>query len=422
MKKYLLPLLIFSLCQSASAAVIQITEGTQLKLGSGVNYDTEQVFSQCIEEFSPSDIYAEDSITGEQSSAPGSARALSVKSEVLRTLSEMASYENVSFAGQVQYMAYGGGASYSKESIQTTSSDQIAVGIKASADYGRFYLKNVRLKKEYQDLANKDINQFYKSCGHEFVAGYAVGQGVNIVLKSLDYSTYSYEKIDAHANASAGYGAFSGSVQAAFMSVASSLLNIGSLQVSIVGYGTTELKTTSSIIRTKKDVNEMVKVVTDFISGMSSSNAMKVAYYTQPYPIKDQQYRTAEMEFRHQRLFDMYSAYTKISTDYDRLRTYILTDYQKDLAVLCKYSSGTKSCKEYGDYLKQLATTYESAQAAMVIAIKTCGQAEDISHCQDSHVDEIFKTVTTPIMWPNQYQYILGLAYYKEFLAKHGNQ
>ncbi|KYG66554.1 hypothetical protein AZI86_05785 [Bdellovibrio bacteriovorus] len=405
--------------QVGNAAILQNTEKNEAQLGSGIRVETEQLFPTCLQSFDRKEMISEDTLAS--TPVPESAKSVEVKSEVIRSYETLDEYTNTSFSASVQYMAYSGSAYYNREAQTKISSDTITVGIKAIANYGRWYIKNPVLKPEFARLAQTNIKEFYKRCGKEFVSGYKLGQGINIVLRTLDYSSYSYEKVDMGMSASGGSGGFSASVQAAFMSVASKLLNYSSLEVQINAYGLEGLQTTSRIIKTEKDVEKILETISAMIEEVEKKNAVVTDYLTAAYPIKDQPYTGALGEARRQSLKDLFAAFRQIDFDLSRMRSYVTHDYVAEFQKLCDLNEEDKrtlmTCERYQEYVKRQTTALNSARELVVKAIQDCANAEDIKNCRLADLDAQMMLAKETRLWPKQYRRKLEIAKYKrEFL------
>ncbi len=396
----------------ADASIVLINDKTELKLGAGTNIETEQVFPQCIEAIKQQDLAPEDS-TAIENDKIGSARRLSVDSEVVRTYEQMSNYQNESFAAEANYLAYSGSFNYEHEQKMQMSSDQIIVGIKAFADYGRWYITNPKIKKPYLELAKKDIDNFYKVCGHEYVSGFTLGQGIKIILKSMEYSKDSYERLNIKAKASAKAASGSASVEGAFLSVATDLLKLGTLEVKIVAYGTNGISSISEILKTEKDVKSIVNVISELMREIKPEQSVKTSYLTSKYPILDQPYNQFDSEFKRESIKNLYYTFLKVNSDYQRLKSVAYIDIQNKNSNLCALKS-EMSCVEFSAYLKKNLELYEKAVFAVLRTLQKCATDKNIEECRTSNMQEVFDLVLLPLQWPNQYLQKLRLLQYRE--------
>lgn len=397
------------------AAIIPNTDKNEVSLGKGIRVETEQIFPTCLETFQYDEMIAEDSFGNNRS--PKGAKTLEVKSEVIRSYQSLDEYTNESYSADVQYMAASGSAHYNREAHMQLSNDSITVGIKAHANYGRWYIKEPRLKAEFLKLAATNLPAFYKRCGQEFVSGYKLGQGISIILRTQDFSSLNQEKIDSGANASISAASGSASVQAAFLSVANKLLAYGSLEVQIVGYGVNGLSSTSQILKSKKDVESILDVISNMITDLDPNNAVVTHYMTSNYPISDQNYSGVQGEARRQSLSDLYSAYRQIETDLGRLRHYVNVDFKSDYQRLCelteKETKKIPSCDQYTAYIASEVKNLSQAQDHLIKAIQDCALGDTIKSCRLADLETQIMLAQKSRLWPKQYRRLLEYAKYR---------
>lgn len=407
---------LISVSQVSSAAILPNTDTNEAKLGGGIRVETEQIFPTCLEPFDRNKMQAEDSNSTTRD--PKGAKTLRVKSEVIRSFESLDEYTNESISAEVSYMAYSGSAHYNRESKFSLSSDTITVGIKAEANYGRWYIRKPTLKSEFAKLAAKNPTEFYKRCGREYVSGYKLGQGLNIILRTEKFSSSSYEKVDAgvSGSVSAGQGA-SGSVQAAFLSVTEKLMNYSSLNVQIIGFGVNGLRSTSKILRSKRDVEEILRTISEMVAAISENNAVVTDYMTSTYPIMDQKYSGALGEARRQTLKGFYSAFRQVDTDLSRIRNYVNHDFRVDYQSLCDLSAKDRgpamSCDDYARYITDETINLNQARAKLIAAIQKCANGEGIDSCGLGDLEVQMRLAKRARLWPHQYRRTLEIAKYQ---------
>lgn len=416
MKKLNLSLYIGSLLVGcfSQAAIIRNSPDNEARLGSGIKVATEQLYPSCINSFSPKDVVSEDGRSDDHN--PAGTLRLEVTSEVIRSYQKLDEYLNESISADVQYMAYSGSAQYNHEKQTSLSSDQITVGIRAKADFGRWYLKNPEIRNDLLSLSKSNTQKFYQTCGTEFVNGYRLGQGLNIVLRTLEASSYSYEKIQAGATASAKFGSGGGSVQAAFLNVASSLLKFSSLEVRIIGYGTGGLATTAQIIKTPKDVDKIVEIISDMLNQMDSKQSVITEYLTSPYPIQYQPYMAIAGEAQKTTLNDLYGAFRKVDSDLSRMRQYVGQNLVSDTENLCdiqEIKDGKEmSCEQYAEYVAFQTRSLDKARNELVAGIQKCANGNGIEGCSLTDLKVHLELADQIRLWPKQYRHKLRVLKY----------
>lgn len=408
----------------ANATIIPNTDRSEIRLGDGIKVEVDQRFPTCLQEFNRNDLIPED---GNHSADSGvSSRNLKMTSEIIKSYQSLDQYTHQSISADVQYMAYSGSASYSSEQERKFNREQITVGIQASADYGRFYIRNARLRPEIADLARTNLNSFYSQCGFEFVSGVSLGQGISIVLRTLDTSDYEHSDVKANAEAAVEGTSGSGSVSAAFSSVANSLMKYSSLEVFIYAFGAGELKSTSKILTTEKDIKAIVKEISDLMNQMKSEQAIVTNYLTAPYPIQQQPYKGILGDVKRQSILNLFSAFRGISSDLNGLKDYIHRDFQSDLGSLCapdlKNFVGNKDryldCTEYSRYVKSQVEALQSARAAIAQEVKRCAENSFNDLCRLTDVQQAFKIAEQDRYWPAKYKKMLQVAQYRKTLKE----
>lgn len=404
----------------SKGAVIINSVDNEIRLGAGVKVDLEQNFPSCLSDFDPSDLVAEDTGGGNGS------RDLQLVSEVIHDHQTLDEYTHVNVAAQARYLAYSGSGSYNSVEAKEFDREQITVGIRATVDYGRYYIKKPTLRPDLDLLSQKDVHAFYNQCGWEYAAGVIKGQGISIVLKTLDINDFSYKKVEAEASGSADVGKLSGSASAAFASVASSLMKFSALEVQIRGFGVGDLSTTTKVLKTEKDVKEIVNVISEMIGGIKPSQAVVTAYLTSPYPIAYQPYKGVLGEARKNNLMGMFSSFRNLTSDLVILRDYVSNDFRRQLGNLCddkfKDYIGKDdfylSCDGYIDYLESQVSVLGKAQAQLANEIARCANSDYTDLCRAKDVKEAIDLSRQNRYWPKTYRRMLRMAEYKKILEE----
>lgn len=412
------------LAMQSSATIIPNTSENELRLGDGIKVEVDQRFPTCLADFNRTDLVPEDRLV--DGTTPTSSRVLKLTSEVIRSFQSLDQYTHQSISADVQYLAYSGSASYTSDQESKFSREQITVGIQASADYGRYYIPNPQLRPEYANLAQADVSRFYSQCGFEFVSGVVLGQGVSVILRTLDSSSYDHSSVSASAEASVEGVKGSGSISAAFASVATNLMKYSSLEVFIYAYGAGDLKSTTKVLTTEKDVKEIVKVLSEMINQINPDQAVVTSYMTSPYPIAHQPYKGILGDVKRQSIHSLYSAFRGVSSDLYLLKRYVNRDLRADLGKMCepelkKYVESPNqylSCEDYSRYLEAQVETLHQAQSQIAKEIKRCAENDFTDLCRLTDVEQSLRVAAQDRYWPSKYKRMLRKALYWKTLKE----
>jgi hypothetical protein len=386
----------------AFAAILPNANNSELRLGNGIDPDIERVFESCVE-FSPDDVISADGVIN--SNQPTTSQSFSLSTDLVTSSRQVDEYTHTSVSASVQYMAYSGSFSVDASNQYNLSTDQLALGIKADAEYGRWFLNHVHLKPEMKALAKRDLKQFYKRCGHEFISGYKLGQGISVLLTTFSQSEFSKQTLDVKAGVKASIGALAVGVEGAFTSVASSLLKYGSLQIKINGFGGGPLSNYSAVITTDRDVKKFSDEIAARVAAFKLDQSTKTYFMTSQYPEIQNQYLEILYNGRRNALQNLYSDYRKVAYDLDRLRKIVRTDFEKQYGELCKYKADM-TCKQYGKYLADLVKHDEDAINAINEAARKCVAANDLRDCATPNIYTINPGIEKT-MWPEKFKLLL---------------
>lgn len=399
----------------AQAAIITITPETELRLGDGVETITEQHFNSCVE-FDEKDLYSEDGVSDEIS-----ARKSELNLELVTSYRDFDRYTNISISGSIKAMSGGGSFSMNSESRYTMHSDQAALGISSHADYGRWYLRKVKLKPELLKLAQTNPDKFYEMCGKEYVAGYVSGQGVKVLLTTAQNSEYSYERLQASLQASYNGGAYSGKMSAAFENVTTELIKNGMLKIHFLGYGSGEMKAEEALIRDHKDIKEYREKIADIVKAIEGKSAMRIAYLTRPYPglsglfnpiLIAHQKQTIELLFaNYRRLYDTRTRLTNI------MGPQFASFAERECVVDYK-----KYCVDYVAALEKTRSFVEESIKLIEKLSQDCIKAKEVSQCRLPTVQEVNMDALNRVQWPLQFKYALYLQMLRDIRDRNTDQ
>lgn len=391
-------------------SIITVTPATELTLGYGTNADTEDRLGECIDTSQAIYEAADGQPNTIAPDSPSAALALDVKS--ISSYTDIDTFTDISVSGKIKTASYGGGFSYNNTEIYSLTADSAMVGIRASADYGRWYLKDPKLKPEYQELYKRDPAEFFRVCGTEYVSGYRLGQGVKVLLSTANKSTYSYEKISASANASASFGAGSGSVSASFLNVASSLLKMGSLNVSVRAYGSQGLDTLSGLITAQSDVTKLAEQISQIVGKMKPDHSTRYVFLTSPYPVQSLSFNNSPImrEHRAQTLRSLYDDYRRLSQDLTRANALVtnLPSLLGQWGALCNYATAESgSCENYIAKMNELRTKIQDAIGKLDGLSRECAIAQKIADCRAGDAADVRVNELTIKTWEQQYKKLL---------------
>lgn len=389
------------------AAVLRNDVNTTIRLGYGIDTDIAQVFDgeSCVE-FDPNNVVNEDSRNPNEQ-APTHTKLFNVAKEVVSSSLQMDEYTHTSVSASINYMVASAGYSMDDKQVSKLKSDQVAVGIKVDADYGRWYLKNVKLKPEMARLAQRDLQAFFAKCGHEYVSGFKLGQGLKVLMTTVSRSSFYRHDRTEEFNADVGSGDVSAKVNATIQQSAMQLLNYGSLQVKVTGYGNSGISVVSDILRNEGEVKKFVEQVSKMVSDMTTNSAVKSAYVTSRYPgIPSSAYDPMLAQIKYNTYQSLFSDFRKVLSDLERLRLIARNGFAGQFWTMCNASSAQK-CQEYGNYINYLIGINEQALRDINSAARKCVKAVKAEDCVSTSVwvvNPVLGELQKSVKWPYQFR------------------
>jgi hypothetical protein len=186
---------------------------------------------------------------------------------------------------------FSGNASFSAHYNKTfhLKQDEISFVLYLSQDYGRQAIINPVLKPEYQNLLkNKDYDTFRTLCGTHY---YSLRQNKAYVVAMIKISGLSKETkkmLETTYSSSLKMDAFniSASMSASFKQMINEVKQMAKVSIeffSVGGSGIVQLTDTISN-STNKDINEIVKSLTQYARSMTADNAAPAKFKLNLYP------------------------------------------------------------------------------------------------------------------------------------------
>lgn len=387
-------------------AVLPIHDKSELSLGRGVNSLTEQPYEECV-------VYDTEKFEdGSSSLNPGdfTASSLPVKIEQITTYEQMSKYSSMAISASVSYSFASGSMAYASAEGMSMFSDQASVGMDISADYGRWFLTNVRIKPEYATLPREE---FYKRCGREYVAGYRLGQGIRVKMSVSASATSSYSQMSAAVSAAVSAGGFGGSAAASFSQAASSLLSASSLQVDMQSYGSGDLRGVSSIIRTESDATKFRDTISQYIGALEPKKAVRTHYITRAYFSDDGDHDPILIEVKRRTVQSLYSDFLMLMSNKDRIDAATRGGRLRQfLGDICEKKP--KECDAYLDKMEKEREWITAKAEEIRNLSNSCIHAKAVPDCKTFPEVHIMLERLQSILWPRHYRYQLMQAYLDE--------
>lgn len=392
---------------NSSAAILRNDVNSTIRLGYGIDTSILKVFgAQPCVEFDPNDVEHADSPNSNVRNPTGT-KGFNVYKEVVTSSMQADEYTHTSVSASLNYFAASGKFNADDKQVYKMSSDQLAIGIKAEADYGRWYLKHVRLKPMMYWLAKLDKQAFFAKCGHEYVNGYKLGQGLSVLLTTLNRTSFYSQEFSSSTSVSIGGSSVGVAASAAFESAAKELIKLGKVQVRVTGYGTTALP--SETLSSEEDIITFSKKIRDIVEKMRTQDAQEISYITSPYPNVSYTADPIMEEIKHNTFESLFSDFRRVSSDLDHLRSIARSSVPAQISGLCQ-QRGIKECTDYGNYLDHLIQLDQQAIDTIDQQAMACEKAEHAGDCVSTSVWVIhpeLADVASGVKWPSYYRRLL---------------
>lgn len=384
------------------ADVLDITKTSQTRLAYGVDPITEKVFEKCID--SGNDETAPEDGADPNERVPKSAFDMPFSVEQITSSSQMDRYSSSSVSASASYGIYSGSFSYAAQNKSALFSDQASVGIEAVADYGRWYLKKTTLKPEYAQLATRDLKEFFRVCGPEYVVGYRLGQGLRVVLSTSTLVTETYSSMQASVQGGVNAGVGSANLAGAFMETAYNLLKMGSLTVKLTSFGSGPLNELSKLVNTNSEVTAFRDNIANLLSTMTPDKSVRTHYITRPYFPSAREYDALLTEHKRRVVLQLYSDYRQLYDTQDRLNTAFTNNRIAGfLRETCRNSKDV--CDAYVDGLKKVREQIGLRLDEIQSSVRKCSAANKLSECSSRAEVPWEMSELQHIVWPPAFRY-----------------
>ena len=397
-------------------AILPSHENSETRLGGGINVDSGELFNSCID-FDPAEVVSADGFGA--NSSPQTMINGNFTMKHVSSYKEVDELMQVRAEGGVKSAYASGRFQYSRDTSYHLSSDSVAVGIKAIADYGRFYLKKPKLKPEYAALSKTDINEFFRRCGHEYVSGYRLGQGILAMMSTDKESVQNYDKIAASLDASGG-GAAKVDFSASFLAMTKQLSEVGMLHVQINILGGSKLSENSVFINSESDMTKLRDKLAALVANLKPEQTAKTAYYTAKYefPVAavTDQYDQRLAEHKNYVLTQLHADFRLYSEQLTRMNDSLrdMNKYLDSWNNICKDESDKKECVNYFEYLKKQHESVEVILKSIAKKTEDCVKAKDSANCDVLGAEEQKNAIYSKMLWPKQFYRIKYLSFLKK--------
>lgn len=390
---------------SSVKELIPARENTEVRLGYGVDVVTEEPLEKCIE-WNKDSYEREDAAAGAKA-ADGSTRSLGIQVEHISSYEQYDDFSRQSVSANISYKVYSGSYNYEGNHSSKMQSDQVMVGMKAFADYGRSYLKDVKLRPEFAELLEKDPKAFYTRCGTEYISGFKEGQGIYMLMSTTSNLQESYDHVSHSVKASMKSVGVKADFSASFLDIATSLLKFGSLKIDVRLVGGSSLSSISNLVSSTMDVENFKTKITDIMKGLERSAAQRYVYISSPYPgITDKDGKILA-SIKKETLKDLFSDYRKLMDNLVRLRKIIRSSDSFILPISGFANICTKYPLQCKEYLLTLGTREKALRNALDRVNElsdACVVAKKPSDCSSLSAEEINIDELSMIKWPDQFK------------------
>lgn len=406
----------------SSAMILTNGSESEFRIGEGIRIDTEQRLPTCLT--SASTQFDSDKVDATTAGA-GSVRNMQVRSEIIRSRVQMDSYSRQNTSLKVRYLALSGAFKYSSEDSTSFSKDQVVVGLSASVEYGRKYLNAPKLAKKYKQLGDQNIDEFFNQCGHEFVSGVELGQGINVILKTVDSQLLNSSVVAAKLEAALdGLSKGGANLEASVSTVALSLLKYSQLEIQVVAYGLGGINQFAKVLTEKKDVEDIAHDLGNILMQVNPKDATVTSFLTSPYGEVARSPVSALANIKRIALNRIVESIVEVTDDMNSLKKYLAKDLLSDLGDLCesdltKYIESNKkymSCSDYMSALSVRVANLSSAQSKLIGELRRCMEAPINDVCDGTDLNIYIDLIKQEFLWPGGYKALLLRAKYRQFV------
>lgn len=412
---------IFHKSMYLSAMIIPNGSENEFRIGDGIRLDTEQRLPTCL---TAASINLDSEKMDSASVHAGSVRNLKVRSEIIRSRTQLDSYSRQNTSLKVRYLAMSGTFKYSSEDTSSFSKDQVMVGLSASVEYERKYLSEPKLARKYKQIAEQDMEEFFKQCGHEYVSGIELGQGINVILKSMNSQALNSSEVNAKL-ASELEGLKAGaSLTASVSAVAQTLIKYSQLEVQIFAYGLGGLPQFGRILTDKKDVEELAHDLGKVLAQVDPKEATVTSFLTSPYGEINRSNLLPLANIKRLSINRIVDSIIEVADDANSLKSYLAIDLLQDLGQLCdpgleKYIDSDRkyiSCLNYINALSNRIANLSLAQDKLISELRRCMDAPINDVCDSTDLNIYIDLKKQEFLLPSEYKNLLTRAKYRQFV------
>lgn len=407
---------------SVLSELIPSRENTEVRLGYGVDIITEEPLERCMD-WDEGEYIREDAAAGAQA-AEQSTRGLEIHVEQISSYKQYDEFSRQSVSANISAKFYSGGYNYDGNRSSKMQSDQVIVGMKAFADYGRSYLKNPRLKPEFQELLEKNPRVFYARCGTEYISGFNEGQGIYVLMSTTANLQESYRNVAQSLKAKMRAFGAKAELSASFENIATSLLKFGALKIDVSLMGGSSLGSLSVLLSNDVDVAQFKEKIAEIMGELQRSAAQRHIYISSVYPGISSREGKVLASIKRETLKELFADYRKLMDNLLRLRKIIHSSDTFELPTSGFSNICTKYPVQCKEYLLQLAEREKGLRGALDKVNElsdNCVAAEKPSECKTLSPQELNIDEMTLIDWPDQFKgflYQQWLDTYKRELTK----
>jgi hypothetical protein len=315
-----------------------------------------------------------------------------VKMIQIKTIEDF--YKQVSFSASLagSYMFYSGGGSVESFSEQAFHADSFTWLVLFESNYGRFVLKNPRLKPDLDHLSGAELA---RRCGPEVVteATRAVSAFALFTVKNI--SRASREKFEASFHASAGMGFWSAEVDSSYKSLLATAMSTSNVEMvvdAIGGEGVTKLSqlldesggTSPSDPYAK--FNNLPKVLAKYIETQTAANAAPVSFNTQSLDVFTSSAQPELSTFKASQVAELYTRYQTYSGVVSRIHD-MLWGNEVELYNLTDAEQAS---------FKGIYNTYSEGMNQLFAVAQTCFDSAQQERCV------LPAETLTPVRWPEK--------------------
>ena len=338
----------------AQAEQYQYLPEARLYLGGGYNpYYPREGFLECVEH---------DGVRPADTSGAASAN---VEMSLVKSREDLYSklHFSMSLAGSYSFFSASGSLRIDNE--DTFHSDSLTWIVLFEQNYGRYVLKNPRLKEEYKRTREADL---YRSCGSEIVTEATKSSMVYALITVKNLSESHKRDMEATFGASMKGGLWSASMNGKFSSLLKTAMELTQVRVEIKAIGGKGITDLSDVVGgTAGDLNSYINygniptVLNAYLKGMTSDNAVPTQFITTHLS----RFRTSIKEdyndFRSKQIERIYSKYLEAEDTVKKIDK--ILDGEDRVAYILDAPATTRlerSRGEYTDWLNQLNAAGES--------------------------------------------------------------